>query len=361
MNRSTGSLLLVVIAGVLGLAACGSGENGSGSSTTTVENLAAQPSEDPPSGEAAEQDVDSSGASADAESAAETLQDLLDAVPGEDVAIVWGTGDLEIGDIRMSFLVVDEQGELVQAPTAEFIVGRIEVDEIGETEVEAGRTSAVAAAVSTASLESIDAGPHEHEDDGAAPHDHIDATDLYVAHLDLSEPGLYWAVATPAEGGIQAFGTFEVREDGIAPGVGDEAIPSNTPTLDDAPPEALTTLDPPAEELLRFSIADSLAQGVPFVVTFATPAFCQTRVCGPVVEIVDRARAMYEAKGIRFIQVEIYNDNDPDNGVNEWVAEWDLPSEPWTFLVDGSGIIQARFEGAMSARELTEALEQALL
>lgn len=54
-------------------------------------------------------------------------------------------------------------------------------------------------------------------------------------------------------------------------------------------------------------------------------------------------------------------DVDSSGGVNEWVAEWDMTSEPWTFLVDGSGIIQARFEGAMSARELTEALEQALL
>ena len=295
---------------------------------------------------------------------APTLQDLLDAEPGEDVSIVWGTGDLEPGPLRMSFLIVDDAGELTQAPKAELVVGRIELD--GDGQVDAEQIPAVIAASVTAGLESVDAAPHEHDGDPRDPHDHIDATDLYVAHLDLSEPGLYWAVATPrAEGiellGIQAFGTFEVLEQAIAPTVGDLAVASETPTLDNAPAAELTTLEPPAEELLRHSVAASLADRVPFVVTFATPAFCQTRVCGPVVETVDEARASFESNGIRFIQVEIYNDNDPDAGVNEWVQEWGLPSEPWTFLVDAEGIIQERFEGAMSPAELAEAIERTLL
>ena len=293
-----------------------------------------------------------------------TLQDLLDAEPGDDVKIVWGTGDLEPGKLRLSFLIVDDQGELTQAPSADLVVGKIEFE--GGSEVDASLIPAVPAAMSSARLESVDAAPHDHQGDESESHDHIDATDLYVAHLELSEPGRYWAVATAREeglelAGIQAFGTFEVREEAIAPTVGDQAFASDTPTLDDGPAASLTTLEPPAEELLRFSVADSLADGVPFVVTFATPAFCQTRVCGPVVETVDEARVNFEANGIRFIQVEIYNDNDPDAGVNEWVAEWGLPSEPWTFIVDADGVIQERFEGAMSPSELADAIERTLL
>jgi hypothetical protein len=292
------------------------------------------------------------------------LQDLLDAEPGDDVAIVWGTGDIEPGTVRMSFLIVDDEGELTQAPEVELVVGKIELE--AGSEVDAAEIAAVPAATADAVLEAVDAAPHEHDGDPLASHDHIDATDLYVAHVELAEPGLYWAVATPRTdgvelAGIQAFGTFEVLEEAVAPTVGDAAIASDTPTLDDAPAEALTTLEPPAEELLQHSVADSLADGVPFVVTFATPAFCQTRVCGPVVETIDEARAAYDESGIRFIQVEIYTDNDPDNGVNEWVQEWGLPSEPWTFLVDADGIIQERFEGAMSPRELVEAIDRALL
>ncbi len=359
MTRATGTLLFVAIAMVVAVAACG------GSDEAAPETQPPAPAEEAVSPQADEQGsaTDEQGSATDQQGSgnAETLQGLLDAVPGEDVAIVWGTGDLEPGEIRLSFLVVDDAGELTQAPTAEFVVGKVEVDEAGEAEIDAEQILATPAATGTASLESVDAGPHDHGDGGLEPHDHIDATDLYVAQLELSEPGLYWAVATPSEGNIQAFGTFEVRAEGIAPSVGDEAIASDTPTLDDGPAETLTTLEPPAEGLLRHSIAESIADGAPFVVIFATPAFCQTRVCGPVVETVDQVRALYEADGIRFIQVEIYTDNDPNNGVNEWVAEWGLPSEPWTFLVDASGIIQGRFEGAMSARELTEAIERTLL
>jgi hypothetical protein len=282
----------------------------------------------------------------------QTPQDLLDAEPGEDVAIVWGTGDLEPGPARMSFLIVDDVGELTQAPVAELVVGKIELEAEGEIDV--AEIPAREAASATAVLEAVGAAPHEHDGDPLASHNHIDATDLYVAHLELLEPGLYWAVAAPrAEGvellGIQAFGTFEVLEEAIAPTVGDQAIASDTPTLDDGSVETLTTLEPPAEKLLRHSVADSLANGVPFVVTFATPAFCQTRVCGPVVETVDEARLGYESRGIRFIQVEIYNDNDPSAGINQWVQEWGLPCEPWTFLVGPDGVIRERFERDVAA------------
>jgi len=374
MSRARFARTLGLLALVAVLAACGGSADASGEPEATSAADAPSALEQPESSEttpvapaAEEQREPTEAESADQPSTptdGQTLQDLLDAEPGDDVSIVWGTGDLEPGELRLSFLIVDDQGELTQAPNAELVVGKIELE--GESEVDATLIPAVPAATSSARLESVDAVPHEHEGDPLASHDHIDATDLYVAHVELSEPGLYWAVATPREegleaSGIQAFGTFEVREEAIAPTVGDRAFASDTPTLDDAPAAELTTLDPPAEELLRHSIADSLADGAPFVVTFATPAFCQTRVCGPVVETVDGIRADYEANGIRFIQVEIYNDNDPNAGVNEWVQEWGLPSEPWTFIVDADGVIQERFEGAMSPSELADAIERTLL
>ena len=364
-------LVALAILGVL--AGCGGGESADGlppaqTAAPSGEPTPAEPVEDPaaPASEGGPYGSPATVEPAPAEMLDDvpTLQDLLDEEPGEDVTIVWGTGDLEPGAFRVSFLIVDDEGELTQAPTADLVVGRIDVADDGEVAVD--QIPAVPAATVSAGLESVDAAPHEHEGDPNDPHDHIDATDLYVAHLELTEPGLYWAVATPRSGGvervgIQAFGTFEVLEEAIAPTVGDAAIASDTPTLDDGPAAELTTLEPPAEELLRHSVADSLAAGAPFVVTFATPAFCQTRVCGPVVETVDEARAAFEQTGIRFIQVEIYNDNDPNKGVNQWVGEWELPSEPWTFLVDSEGIIQERFEGAMSPRELADAIERTLL
>ena len=63
---------------------------------------------------------------------------------------------------------------------------------------------------------------------------------------------------------------------------------------------------------------------------------------------------------IRFIHVEIFEDNDPTKGTNRWVNEWKLPSEPFTFLVGADGLVKERFEGTFSVRELTAAVEREL-
>jgi hypothetical protein len=99
---------------------------------------------------------------------------------------------------------------------------------------------------------------------------------------------------------------------------------------------------------------------VPFVVTFATPKYCASRVCGPVVDVVEDVAKRYSEQGVRFIHVEVYEGNDPANGFNRWVGEWRLPTEPWTFLVNRAGIIVARFEGSVSVDELEAAVREKL-
>jgi len=61
---------------------------------------------------------------------------------------------------------------------------------------------------------------------------------------------------------------------------------------------------------------------------------------------------------VRFIHVEVYEDNDPARGYNRWMRDWHLDTEPWTFVVNRRGRISARFEGTVSVRELEEAVEQ---
>ncbi|MDQ2967775.1 MAG: thioredoxin family protein, partial [Actinomycetota bacterium] len=107
-------------------------------------------------------------------------------------------------------------------------------------------------------------------------------------------------------------------------------------------------------------IAESLRAHVPFVVTFATPRYCSSRTCGPVVDVVDQIRRRFANRAIRFIHVEIYQDNDPRKGENRWVREWRLPSEPWTFLVGRDGRIKGKFEGSVSVRELESAVRDLL-
>jgi hypothetical protein len=113
--------------------------------------------------------------------------------------------------------------------------------------------------------------------------------------------------------------------------------------------------------LLRYSVAGSLAAHTPFVVTFATPKFCTSRTCGPVVDVVEAVRRRLERRGVRFIHVEVFTGNDPARGYNPWMREWGLTTEPWVFLVGADGRVKAKFEGSVSEAELAAAVRSKLL
>jgi hypothetical protein len=123
----------------------------------------------------------------------------------------------------------------------------------------------------------------------------------------------------------------------------------------------LTTSTKPDPALYRTSVAEAIEAGDPLVVTFATPKYCTSRTCGPVVDVVSEVRRRHADAGIRFVHAEIYRGNDPTQPENPWITAWKLPSEPWVFVVDGDGVVQARFEGTVSVRELDRAVRRELL
>ena len=86
---------------------------------------------------------------------------------------------------------------------------------------------------------------------------------------------------------------------------------------------------------------------------FATPALCQSRVCGPVVDITQQVADGYEGKA-DFIHQEVYVENEPSKGIRPQLRAFGLPTEPWTFLVDRNGVIRDRIEGAYGVSELEE-------
>jgi hypothetical protein len=263
---------------------------------------------------------------------APTLEALWRA-PGEDVAVVPGTADFGPGDVRFTFLVIDGQGRVVTRPTARVWLARgLKSKPFAQT---------------TARSEPI----------GVAGSEPGEAQEIFVAHLQLTEPGTYWLLAEPVGGRkIQAVGNVVVKTDPEAPDVGEPAIASETLTLPGATLEQLTTATTPDRELYRTSVAGALASKNPFVVAFATPRYCTSRTCGPVVDVVSEVRRRHVGEGVEFIHVEIYEGNDPTKGENRWVKEWNLPSEPWVFVVGADGVIRSRFEGTVSVRELDGAV-----
>jgi hypothetical protein len=275
----------------------------------------------------------STSANGDAEPAAGSLESLWRA-PGEDVAIVPGTSDYGPGVNRVSFLVVDGEGRVAERPRARVWVSRsLQARPFLET---------------TATLERI----------GVPGGARADAQALYVARVKVPAAGKYWLLAEPIGGArIQALGNLVVGKRAAAPVPGDPAVRSDTPTLASTGGDldTLTTSRRPDRALYRTSVASALRAGEPFVVSFATPLYCASRTCGPVVDVVSSVRRRLAATGVRFIHVEIYEGNDPANGVNRWVTQWKLPTEPFTFVVDRDGVVRTKLEGAFSAAELERA------
>lgn len=146
---------------------------------------------------------------------------------------------------------------------------------------------------------------------------------------------------------------------GNPPDVGDAAISIHTQTVDDVKHVSeLTTRTPPNTEMLKDDFADVLGTK-PAVLVFATPALCQSRVCGPTVDVAEQVRAEV-GDDVAFIHQEVYRDNKVNKGLRPQLVKWRLASEPWIFVIDRSGRITARFEGAVSVPELRAQVEKTL-
>jgi hypothetical protein len=133
----------------------------------------------------------------------------------------------------------------------------------------------------------------------------------------------------------------------------------HTPTAQDAGDDLskITTRIPPDSQN-RVDYADALGKE-PIVLLFATPQFCQSRVCGPVVDVAEQAKHEYGDKAA-FIHMEIYNENDPGKQVRPQVRAFHLPSEPWLFTIDRQGIVRDAVEGAFGLELMHKAVDKAI-
>lgn len=116
----------------------------------------------------------------------------------------------------------------------------------------------------------------------------------------------------------------------------------------------LTSGQNPIPALYQMTVAEALDSGKPTVITFSTPAFCQTAICAPVVNAVETVYSQVGEQA-NFIHLEIYKTFNPLVPADE-VAEWGLPSEPWTFVLDKEGRVTVVLGGPVSPQELLDAL-----
>ena len=188
---------------------------------------------------------------------------------------------------------------------------------------------------------------------------------VYTTEADFPFPGKWGLIAKIQEGpqSYSASGYIEVKSKFSAPKVGDHSPMSQTKTISNKIDIESITSDPnPYLPIYDLSIAEAVSSGMPSVIVFATPAFCKTSTCGPQVDAI-KALHRNMSKSINFIHVEIFDNPSEIKGdmgravISPEVSEWNLPSEPWTFVVNPEGIITNRFEGFTTKEEIQESLK----
>jgi hypothetical protein len=151
--------------------------------------------------------------------------------------------------------------------------------------------------------------------------------------------------------------TIEVGGSNKIPAVGQRPPRIHTPTVSDVGGDVgqIDTRSP-HDDMHKVDLANVLGKE-PVVLLFATPALCQSRVCGPVVDVADQVE--HEAgAGVDFIHMEVYNNNNASDGLRPQLHEFGLRTEPWLFVIDRKGIVRTRIEGAFDVAELEKAVQQ---
>jgi hypothetical protein len=180
---------------------------------------------------------------------------------------------------------------------------------------------------------------------------------VYVVETDLEQPGTYDLVVVGADG--SGAGTAALRvitpEQSAVVTWGEEFPVVDTPTVEDPKDLAeLCTRDPNCG-MHEVSLASAREDGVPTVLVIATPKYCATRVCGPVVDVVLQVRDEVQRDDVRFIHAEVFQD--AGNTPTEVVTELGLPTEPWTFVIAADGTLAERFDGPVAPALLRDAVE----
>lgn len=239
-----------------------------------------------------------------------------------------------------------------------FTPGREQIDDAEVALYVAEGANGVAEGPFPARVETLEVEP-EFESRSSAD-DPDSARTVYVADVPFDADG-EWRIGALVRDGesLQAslVGSAVVGKFTDVPQVGDKAPSVHTPTADEVGGD-LAEIDTrvPPSTMHEDDLADVLGKE-PVVLTFATPALCQSRVCGPTTDIAEQVKSEYGDEAA-FIHMEIYNDNSIEKGLRPQVRAYNLPTEPWVFVIDENGRISESIEGAASPEALEKAVQQ---
>jgi len=275
------------------------------------------------------------------------LQEIADGLDGTGPDAVLASSVFTVGSNRLAFGSIDGESNA-------FVYG--------ETAVYVARSPGAAAEGPFAAPADLLLTKPAFRSKQAATESNVFAA-VYSAQVRFSRPGT-WTILTVTRIADKLIGSplqvsvIRPSEDRI-PAIGERAPEVETDTLVSASGdiESIDTRLPPSDMHER-SFADVVGTK-PVALLFATPQLCQSRVCGPVVDIAAQLKATYGDR-VEFIHQEVYEGNELDNGLREPLERFNLPSEPWLFVIGRDGRVTSRLEGSFGLKAFESAIKTAL-
>jgi hypothetical protein len=110
------------------------------------------------------------------------------------------------------------------------------------------------------------------------------------------------------------------------------------------------------------TLTEAIAAGRPVALYIGTPAFCQTAVCGPILEFL--VAELDAGRDLTIVHAEVYLDpygqeGDPGDTA-EVIGVYGLDFEPQLVVADASGTVTAVLNNSMDRTEVAEALDTAV-
>ena len=276
-----------------------------------------------------------------------TLQQLADTMAAGPSLALASSVFTTPGDSRMAFGMIGEDGMPVYGPTAVYV---------------APTPGDPAEGPFLAPADVLLTEPRYRSKQAATTEDPFAA--VYGADVQFPKRGQFAVLAatkksdgalTGATGNV----TVSTADADPIPAVGDKAPIVHTDTLAtvNGDESMLDTRVPPSD-MHEVDFADVVGKE-PVALLFATPQLCASRVCGPVADIALQMQAKYGDR-MKFIHQEVWVDNDTTKGLREPLKQFNLPTEPWLFVVDRTGKITARLEGSIGVAQFEEAVKSGL-
>jgi hypothetical protein len=188
-----------------------------------------------------------------------------------------------------------------------------------------------------------------------ARHDEGIPTPYFPLLITFPETGS-WQIDVEA-GDERAATKVEVvppNETAVVPARGEPLLALQTPTVENgAGVDPICTRDPvcPFHDQ---TLEGAMATGKAVAFLISTPQFCQTAICGPVLDLLIDRQAQY-AETVAFVHAEVYTDTTAKT-TTPAVQAYGLTWEPALFLATPDGTIASRLDYTYDAVELDRAL-----